>query len=339
VSTHTPGIDQQQPDPGAIERAAAALHSARDHGWEFAEDPQAGVPVWRLRKDGLTLHVTANRHWLCFTLPLASRSELSLPYTDYLLRLCCSLFMCRYGLDAADRLSLQLELPLAGLDRGYVHTAVAGITAYARRHDVAPPSAGNEDWQTAAAEPADHRDAPGYSEVPLAGADAPSRAAGAVPDDGYDHFPAESLEFYFATVGHSGWYLKSTRARPQSWHAVYRGHDRIFDAYLSFNGSWAYFQTPMLGDACADSGWSATCSTTLRRYLLQVNEQLYWARFGMDEAGRVLLLLDIPLGMFDLDRFELATRTLARYADEYAYDIQVLAGLERDPVLRCLLTE
>ncbi len=277
-------------------------------GWQVSS--QDGDQA--LSRDGLMVRVGANRHWLRLALPGASPGRDDSHRLARLLSVSERCFMAKWSLDEGGALLPEVELPLMRLERRDCEKALEALLLAAKWVDGRPLLAAAE------------ADA----------ARAPKRSA--VEGQAPEFFPLEELRTYFATVKHLDWAIRD-RIDENHWKALYEGAERAFEVYLSFDRAWVYLQAPLLGRACAPSSQSPTCRKVFYPYLLRLNAEMYWAKVGLDEDGQVVLGLDIPLEMFDIQRFRWAARTLGTYADQYAYDVQVLADLDRDARLAALL--
>ncbi len=279
-------MDESQP-------ISAALSALATQGWHVSAVGQG----WQLQREAYTLYVGMNRRWLYFTLPLTQRQ----PSAHYL-QAARRLYLCKYARDPQGQLLLQAELPLAELERTYIHMTVEALWRAATQHD----------------QPA-----------------MPSQAAARA--ETLEYFPRHTLDTYFKALKHEGWGFRKPLSL-NDYHFHYKAAERPFEVYLAFNAAWAYWQVPILDEAAAAAWWQAGQHEVLCRYLLAVNEQLYWARFVLDEEGRVVLLLDMPLTLFTLERFRLSGQAVAQYAADYAYEVQIMADLGRDAALARLLT-
>jgi hypothetical protein len=163
----------------------------------------------------------------------------------------------------------------------------------------------------------------------------PERPPVPAPAADFDICSVDLLRDYFATVRADGWVLKDRLAANQ-WYLGLVAVERFFEAYLSVDSAWVGFQVPLLSEELravarvADRG-------PLNRFLLRGNDQMFWAKFGCDEDGQVVLGLDLPVELFDLKRFRLAARTLATYARDACYEVQILADLRQEPHIASLL--
>ncbi|GAB4544977.1 MAG: hypothetical protein OHK0023_02560 [Anaerolineae bacterium] len=218
---------------------------------------------------------------------------------DYLRR-CDGLYMVKYALDADGALILQVDLPLFELERAYLHFAVQALARAVSEH--------------------------GISRARIS-------SISAVAETELEYFPRHTLDTYFKALKHIGWGYRKPLGL-NDYHLHYKAPERPFEVYLSFNSAWAYWQIPLLDRTqLAQSGKRAA----LYRYLLKANEQLYWAKFALDGENQVVLALEIPLSLFTLERFRQAGQTLGTYAAEYAYEVAIMADVERDESLAALL--
>ena len=234
-----------------------------------------------------------------------------------LLQRCQQSFMGKYSLDEAGKTFFQIEVPKTNLGPGYLDKALEAAAVYSDRYD------GIED---SAPEGVTHQP-PSFEKA----------ASSEDHRDRVDFFSTETLALYFKTIEGWGWNILD-RLTTDHWVIAYKGNDRQFKMTLSFNRSWAYFQAPLLNELSGIRSQSEFSKALFGKYLLRLNEQAFWAKFGLDEESQVLLMLDIPLEMFDLKRFRLAARTLETYADNCAYEIQIMSSIRKDERLSGLLS-
>jgi len=298
-----------------INLVTATLQAMAPYGWVLSGEPRDGE--WRLSRNDETLYVNMNRHWLCLALPISVSPPPGPLFYGYLLRLSRRCFMGKYGLDGDGQVLLHVEIPLAGMERNYCRKAVEAIRVYAGRFREAISRAADETRGMVAI-------GEGNYEAPT-----PKERETEV-------FSLKTLAFYFKTVEHLGWHLRD-RLAANHWHIAYKGPERSFAAFLSFNRSWAYFQMPMLAEVHLQQAQPDAHRTMFYSYLLELNKHIYWAKFGLDEEGQVLLMLELPVEAFDLRRFRQAVQTLATYADDFAYEVQIMARLDQDSHLATLL--
>jgi len=291
------------------------LRAAAGNDWSLSVGPEAAA--WRLSRDGLVLFANVDRHWLHLCMPLAAcpagdgRVDLRrLP------RLCHRMFMAKYSLDAAGQLLLQAEIPLAGADREYCRQAIEAMMVYSGLHNGTPP--------------------PPVPAMPATNCTPATDSSGTSPER--EIVPEETLGLCIQSVAHLGWGLKE-RIGPNRWHAAYRGQERSFDVYLCANSSWVCLQVSMASGSPGEEGDAVGTEAQglLARYLLRLNDAMYWAKVGVDECDQMALMIELPVGVFDIPRFRWLARTLATYADQYARDLQIAAGLEGDHHLSRLL--
>lgn len=275
-----------------------AIHAALSALQTQGWQVSAAAEGWQLQRAGRTLYADLNARWLYFSLPVPQTQ----PAAHYL-QAARRLYLCKYGRDPHGQLLLQAELPLIELERTYIHLTVEALWQAARQHD--SPAA-----RPLSAEPA---------------------------EPNVEYFPRYALDTYFKGLRHEGWgYRKPISTNEYHFH--YKAPERPFEVYLAFNAAWAYWQVPILQGEAAARWWGGQGREALCEYLLAVNEQLYWARFAVDESGNVLLLLDVPLAFFSLERFRLSAEAVAQYASDYAYEVLIMADLARDEGLAGWLT-
>lgn len=271
----------------------AALSDLKTKGWQVGVSSDG----WLLQREGHALYASLNARWLYFSLPVPQTQ----PAAHYL-QASRRLYVCKYGRDPHGQLLLQAELPLADLERTYIHLSVEALWRAVQQHDSPMPSP--------------------VESTPI--------------DQTIEYFPRYALDTYFKGLRHEGWGLRKAISLNE-----YRLHcktpERPFEVYLAFNAAWAYWQVPILEGELAARWWLSPERESLCRYLLAVNEQLYWARFGVDEGGNVLLLLDVPLSLLTAERFRLSAQAVAQYAADYAYEVLIMAELNRDEALARLL--
>ncbi|PJF36744.1 MAG: hypothetical protein CUN49_03815 [Candidatus Thermofonsia Clade 1 bacterium] len=258
----------------------------------------ADAAGWQLQRESCRLYADINTHWLYFSLPVL-QTQPEAHYLQASQRLC----LCKYACDAHGQLLLQAELPLLELERTYIHTVVEALWRAAQQHD-----------------------------QPLQ-----RSAAAAQAEPNREYFSRLAMEMYFKGLRHQGWGFRKPISL-NAYHFHYKAAERPFEVYLTFDSAWAYWQVPILEGAAASAWWRSRQRDLLCRYLLAFNEQLYWARFVVDDEANVLLLLDVPLSLFSAARFQLSAETIAQYAADYAYEILILAELGRDEGLARLLT-
>ena len=285
------------------------LQGLSQKGWTLSAPLEGMAEGWCLKRNEHQLYISLNPYWLCFTLPLTN--QLKTDYKHYL-ELCHRYFMVKFSVVQSKQLLLQIELPWDGLDRRYCHKAVEALSVYVDRE-------GHKQWETAGG------DSRGTNKNNV-------RSLRKL-----EVFPKEPLVQYFKSIEHLGWGLTDD-LKENRWKATYKGAERSFNVHLYFNSSWVYFRVPLLAENTQDSSLESSPNKEfLYAYLLQLNEQIYWVKVGLYEGGQILMMLDIPLEMFDLNQFRFAAKTLATYADRLAYDIQIMANLHLEPQLASLM--
>lgn len=294
------------------ERVETWLQDLAQKGWTLSRSFSGESEGWCLERHEDQLYISLNPYWLCFTLPLADRDD-GTSYRHDLER-CHRHFLVKFSADPSAQRLLQVELPWIGLDRCHCYKAVEALSIYGDR------SQGKQHQSTRVAKSKTER-----SNV---------RSLRQL-----EVFPQKSLVQYFQSIERWGWGLVDD-LKDNRWQARYKGADRVFDVHLYFNPYWAYFQIPLSTENTQNArSANAVNQNFLYAYLLQLNEQIYWAKLGVDETGQILMMLDIPLERFDLNQFRFAAKTLATYADRLAYDIQILANLDREQQLASLMLE
>jgi hypothetical protein len=293
--------------------AAVARDLARD-GWSVAE-PTSSADTLELRRGDHHLSLRMTEHWAELALdldpsdPLGRASQTGLAPTGlYFQALCASqrCFLAKYTLETTGELALRAELPAEPLDRADLAWAVGALlTARA-----SPPHV-------------------------LPSAHAPA-AKPKLPDQEPEVVSESVLFSHFKMLNDKGWVYKE-RLAPNHWRALQIGRERNFDVFLSFSDAWAYFQIPMLIAPRPPSWPPSEADGLLFDYALRMNARMHWAKLGIDEEGQVVLGVEMPLAMFDFRRFRGAARAIEHHAADVFYEVQMLAELDRDEVLRGVL--
>jgi hypothetical protein len=117
-----------------------------------------------------------------------------------------------------------------------------------------------------------------------------------------------------------GWALKEQAPKNNTWHLVYRAPRRDFDTYLTWNEDWVSFQASISRDPLVPI--RKECKAALFEYLLRLNEEIYLARFGVDENGRVLLIVDLSSQNCNLADFKRGIEAISAYSHRYHLEIQ-----------------
>lgn len=299
-----------------IDQLDDSLDCLAQYGWMLSTRQKT---KWQLERGKNKLYVNSNPHWLCFATPITGSWSVNANLYEYILKLCRLCFMCKYSLDDAGQFLLQLELPLTSLERSYCCKAVEALSVYTSRYQNAIVRVANNIQGKIAT-----------------GTEFETYQAQRIGKGEIEFFSPVTIASYFLAIKHLNWKIK--KQENNHWHLGYKGNDRQFEVFLSFNSFWAYFQMPLLSEVHGLDLQTSSYREALYRYLLELNDQVYWVKFGLDKDGQILLLLDIPIEMFDLERFRWAIRTLARYANDFSYEIQIIAKLDQDKHLIDLLS-
>ena len=278
---------------------------------------------WRLEHSGpdkTQLYANVSQNWFDLSMPLESSlisdpRERFLAYQKLLGLNERALFLAKFALDDDDRLLLMTQIPLADSSPQFIKLAVESLATYGPRYQTL--SQRNE---AALAKP--------DRKPPVAGRE-PKRPT----------MSADIFADFIRSAALEGW---GTDAQPQeqTWLLKHRGRLRIYEAYLSLTESWAAFQVPVLiGDKAAALRLDYSVRALFLRYLLRLNDQLYMVKFGVDEDGRVLLLLELPCQELNYNLFRFAVRTIGKYLERYSQELEILALPERDKHILALLTQ
>lgn len=259
---------------------------------------------WRLvhadRPGALSIGFTPS--WICLGMALASDGALEAGLARRLLECNEAQFLAKFAQHAGGTLALQAELPAAGS----LHRLDAAIEALQHCYAL---------YAAALTDPT----AP----------DAGDRAAQERYFEQPPGIPTEVLAYYMRAVEPRGWWLRG-KARGVTWPLVYKGQ-RLFPAYLTLTRAWAYLQVVVLPEAPV---LAPQVDDALRLafldYLLRVNDAWFMAKVGLDDAGRVLAMVEVPTLELDFETFRKATALLATYLDLYAREIQIMAHLTTD---------
>ncbi len=280
---------------------------------------------WRL--DGVkplerSIYASFTKSWLTLHLPLdlpaavspRERFELYLKLLNLNER---KLFLTKYSLDERDQLLLSAEVPTEGSSLRLSKMAAEAVAVYGSRYLKALNGG-----QAVRNEPAE-------VEVEIL-----SRETNNSPNLLAGYF----LDF-IKSVEPDGWgQLEAPQG--QSWHLGYKGHLRMFDVYFFLTKSWATFQVPVLIETKPPAlGLDYRIRALFLRYLLRLNDELYMVKFGVDEDGQVLLMLELPLEDLNFHLFLFAIRTISRYLETYTQELEIIASPERDSHIFDLLVQ
>ena len=284
---------------GPADRSTVNLLSTIERrGWQTERLPQG----WR------AYHPAADRDVFMSVTPSWMSLQMLVPPNDNvdqvqhyrnLLQRTEMMFMAKYCRDHAGIITLQVDLPNA---TSLIDYALDAIVHYGA-HDSTNPVAA-DDMLDRTTQERYFEQAPGI--------------------------PPEVIAYYMRSVEAAGW---GVHRQPKgiTWRLSYKGH-RLFEVYLTITRSWSYFQLSILPapPKSTDPGEQAA----LFEYMLGVNQVLYLAKLGLNDAGQIVLMADLPTQELDFDRFRLITRLLAQYVDLYAREIQIMAHLSTDTKLK-----
>lgn len=277
-----------------IAGSTALLSTIERRGWQTERLPQGWRAFHPTVDRDVFMSVTPSWMSLQMLAPLADDGDRVVQYRELLQRT-ETMFMAKYCRDHQGIITLQVDLPNAASLIDYALDAITHYSAHYSAADVDAEAVIDRTSQERYFE-----EAPGI--------------------------PPEVIAYYVRSVEASGW---GARRKPKgiTWLLGYKGH-RLFEAYLTVTRAWSYFQLPILLDPSqsVDPGVQAA----LYEYVLSVNQVLYLAKLGLNEAGQIVLMVDLPTQELDFDRFRLVTRLLAQYVDLYAREIQIMAHLSAD---------
>jgi hypothetical protein len=283
-----------------------------DNGWRL----EGVKPLDR------SIYASLTKSWLTLHLPLdlqpavspRERFELYLKLLKLNER---KLFLTKYSLDEKDQLLLSAEVPTAGSHLRLSRMAAEAVAVYGSRHLKALEGR----------EP--HGNGQVGAELELL-----NRKTSAPPV-----LLTEYFHDFIKSVEPDGWGPLEA-AQGHSWHLGYKGHLRMFDVYFFLTKSWATFQVPVLIETKPPAlSLDYRIRALFLRYLLRLNDELYMVKFGVDEDGQVLLMLELPLENLNFHLFLLAIRTISRYLETYTQELEIIASPERDRHIFDLLVQ
>jgi hypothetical protein len=287
----------------------------------FTEAGWAVEPVeggWRLERSAFgprCLYAGLNENWLSLQLPLQlepaasarQRGDLYLKLLDLNER---RVFLAKFALDEGERLLLCTELSLRNFQSRLLRRALEALEHYG----------------------------PLYPEL-LRESLAPAREAAPTgrPADGTSSLLAETFMEFVLSVRLENWGARE-RAQGDVWKLLYKGRLRTYDVYFTLTKSWVAFQVPVLREVKPSALHSDDHYRALfLRYLLRLCDEFYMVKFGLDEEGQLLFLLELPLQELNYDLFLLATRTISRYLESHTQELEIMASPDRDENIRRLL--
>ncbi len=277
-----------------IAGSTALLSTIERRGWQTERLPQGWRAFHPAADRDVFMSLTSSWMSLQMLAPLADEGDRVVQYRNLLQRT-ETMFMAKYCRDHQGVITLQVDLPNAA---SLIDYALDAITHYSVHYSTADADAETVIDRTSQERYFD--EAPGI--------------------------PPEVIAYYVRAVEATGW---GARSKPKgvTWLLGYKGH-RLFDAYLTVTRAWSYFQLPILLDPSLSA--DPDVQAALYEYVLGVNQVLYLAKLGLNEAGQIVLMVDLPTQELDFDRFRLVTRLLAQYVDLYAREIQIMAHLSAD---------
>lgn len=268
------------------------------------------------------LYANVSEHWVILQAPLAQIVESDLArranfYRSLLELNERQLYLAKFALDDGDHLLLTAEAPLTANSRQMNASLVKSLARYVAAY-AGPVRSG-----ALICDPKSVRVQPmAYT-----------------PFDDFLLSPESVLSEYVWGVSTEGWWPLDKQPRGQSWRMGYKGHLKLFDqAFLKLNNAWVLFEVRVLEEPVPGALFANTAlRTSFLRYLLRLNDELFLAKFGLDEEGKLVLLLELPLAVLDFDLFLMALRTLSHYLDNYAQELEILAWPDRNPQLAALV--
>jgi hypothetical protein len=226
------------------------------------------------------------------------------------------MFLAKFALDDEGRLLLCAEAPVKNLHSQLLKRSLESMTVYGSLYPEILP----------ALEPQE------------AAPDKPAAPTAPKPPDAATGVLAETLTDFVRSVALENWWPLEAPSR-DTWKLGYKGRLRLYDVYLSVSASWCIFQVPLLLEAKPSAlrlGHDARA--LFLRYLLRLNDAFYMVKFGIDEGGRVLLLLELPLQNLTYELFLFAVRTISSYLENYTQELEIVASPERDKKIFELLS-
>lgn len=275
---------------------------------------------WRLDGPGTGargIYAGLGENWLNLQLPLgeppaADARECAALYAKLLALNERKVLVAKFALDWEGQLLLCAEVPLKRLHRQLLSRSLESLVVYGGLYGESLP-------RLAAPDPA-----PAKRE---------GVAAGATPAAF-----AQTLTGFVGRLALENWGSLEQPAG-DTWKLGYKGRLRLYEVYLSVTKSWVSFQVPVLLQAKPEAlSLNPGARSLFLRYLLRLNDAFYMVKFGLDEGGRMLLMLELPLQGLTYDLFLTAVRTISRYLESYTQELEIMASPERDKKIFELLT-
>lgn len=134
----------------------------------------------------------------------------------------------------------------------------------------------------------------------------------------------DQVRVYFKRLSKNGWQVADEKPDAHTFVASYFSQEKTHHIYFSLTAGWAYFQAPL-----ATTAYDPL--SILPIYLMELNDQIYWAKFSLLEVrfskglyDQVILTLDMPSDALDFSLFKQAALTVSHYLDAYYYDLALL---------------
>ena len=289
-----------------ISRTAQALFIQK--GWKVTPV----VDGWRLDRPGSSkrpVYAGLGDHWLTFSQYLDHPDNSDSPRTAELYRKLLTInerkmFLTKFALTAGGDLTLAAEVPLIGNYLKLVEKTLDAVMRYGSLYPDNLNGGGTVETETPTS----------------------ASRAFAIPADTFREFVSK-IEMY-------NW---GPMKKPvgQSWHLGYKSPLRLYHAYFGVSNSWAAFQIPVLlnRESIKPSG----SQRLFLRYLLRLNDELCFVKFGIGEDGQILLLVELPIHELDYELFLFAIRTISKYLELYAQELEIMAAPELDQNIFTLL--
>lgn len=289
------------------------------HGWSPVHGVAGTTHTGCFQRAAAQLFIDANAHWLCFVALLEANGQPLPELYGRALHLSDEWRLVKFSLDDRRQLLLQAEAPQVELQRRYCQQVAEAMALF---HARTPELSATERSQPPKAQVQPAADLPSLRYQPR--------------QEMTDTVSLRTLGQYTTVMEYEGWHLRDKLATNQ-WWLQWKSVERTFDCYLSFDHAWACFQMHLLTRDQVSFSRSALAEQDFYAYLLRLNDAIHWAKFGLDKEDQLLLSIDLPVDTFSLRTFRWATRTLAAYASEFFYEVQIMAGLGAEPRLSQLL--
>jgi hypothetical protein len=128
----------------------------------------------------------------------------------------------------------------------------------------------------------------------------------------------EELAQYFEKYG---WRFEQRR------HDLLRtgffGQSGSFEVWVRLTEHWVFF----IINPYVTRTESQVFDADMLRLILESNQRINLAKFGLDDEGDVVLSVDMPVTGFNYQRFEDALTALSHYADMFHHEFAAVAAL------------